>query len=198
LAEADENAEIDGDVDGNGGRVATESTLPAESMTGEWGEFLRFDDNMCYGVECLHGLRLMQWNVEWFDTLFATDTMFASGAKAQRLYRIAAVINDIQPDVLTLQEGPLNKARMELFVATFLDNRFLCFGGFDAGNQQCFILVRKNGPLQNPRLHVEADAYLQKQWSMDIQGDCALEQCQVRVGVWFLCGAFFFFFFFFL
>lgn len=96
---------------------------------------------------------------------------------ANLLGRIAAVIKELDPDVLTVQEGPSTLARMQLFVDEFLDGDYLVFGKPDPhSNQQLYALVRKNGPIENPRIFQEADEFLSKPWSFDISGNCTLEE----------------------
>lgn len=42
---------------------------------------------------------------------------------------------------------------MRLFVKTYLGDNFYVFGGIDGGQQRIYILVRKDGPVQNAADH---------------------------------------------
>ena len=41
---------------------------------------------------------------------------------------IAGAIDELDPDVLSIEEGPANSARMNEFIDKYLGGRFQCFG----------------------------------------------------------------------
>ena len=133
-------------------------------------------------------MRLMNWNIEWMNNWFVGNGQIAwrqahTGiADVQALaQRVANVILAIDPDVLTIQEGPSDPREMELFVNGFLVNQngqrlFEVFGGLDGGSQKIYALVKNGGNFQNPRL---ADDNLTnelfEEWLADVDGDANLE-----------------------
>jgi endonuclease/exonuclease/phosphatase family metal-dependent hydrolase len=58
--------------------------------------------------------------------------------------RVADVIKEIDPDLLAIQEGPSRKDEMELFIETYLEDRYQCEMGSDGGAQKIFVLYKKN------------------------------------------------------
>lgn len=106
-------------------------------------------------------MRILNWNIEWMNRWFVGNREVAfreshepSGIRdvAALCRRVASVIDALDPDVLTLQEGPSDRAEMLLFSDQYLlgaDNspRFEIFGGIDGGAQKIYILVKKDGAL---------------------------------------------------
>ncbi len=90
--------------------------------------------------------------------------------------RVGRVILDLDPDVLTLEEGPSDIREMQLFVSYYLDDSFDVFGGFDGGAQKIYALVKNDGGFGEPRIATDdLTQGLQEPWQADIDGDHRLE-----------------------
>ncbi len=90
--------------------------------------------------------------------------------------RVGRVILDLDPDVLTLEEGPSDIRELQLFVSYYLDDLFEAFGGFDGGAQKIYALVKKTGAFKDPRIPTDdLTQGLQQPWQADIDGDHRLE-----------------------
>jgi len=89
-------------------------------------------------------IKLTTWNIKWMNKLFVKDAAkFAAGPKiTQRLERIAAVIKDIDPDILGVEEGPKHKKQLKHFVRHHLDSAYDVFT-VSSGAQSNHALVRK-------------------------------------------------------
>lgn len=132
-------------------------------------------------------MRLMDWNIEWMNNWFVGGGQVAwrqshTGIADVRALaqRVANVITAVDPDVLTLQEGPSDTEEMSLFLGDFLSDAtgplYSAFGGLDGGAQKIYTLVKRNGTVSNPRL--AADPRTQQifnEWLADIDGDMFLE-----------------------
>jgi exonuclease III len=135
-------------------------------------------------------VRIVNWNIEWMNDWFVGEGSVAFRQDNRRrgitdvadlCRRVASVINNLNPDVLTIEEGPSDIREMELFVETYLidgqGNRlFDIFGGIDGGAQKIYTLVKKGGEFRNPI--IPADDFtlaLQDPWEADIDGDYQLE-----------------------
>jgi hypothetical protein len=131
------------------------------------------------------GVRIINWNIEWMNNWFV-----GGGDVALRMVhdrsgitsvddlcrRVGRVILDLDPDVLTLEEGPSDIREMQLFVSYYLDDSFDVFGGFDGGAQKIYALVKKDGGFINPRIATDGlTQELQEPWQADIDGDHRLE-----------------------
>ena len=133
-------------------------------------------------------MKLMNWNIEWMNNWFVGNGQVAWRAEhtgiadvAALAQRVANVITTIDPDVLTLQEGPSDPREMALFINDFLTNQggqplYDQFGGIDGKAQKIYILVKRAGTLVNPRLADDArTAELHNAWMADVAGDALLE-----------------------
>jgi hypothetical protein len=106
------------------------------------------------------GFRHLQWNIEWMDYLFGEDNDFRDKNKHADITdvddlcrRIAKVIISLNPDVISIEEGPSSKEKMEKFVKKYLNNSFEVLGGLERLTQQLYLLVRKNGPIKDAKIH---------------------------------------------
>lgn len=79
--------------------------------------------------------RFCSWNIEWMDYFFKDDLTFhVSNPKNgisdvnELCTKIALAITDINPDVISILEGPSSILRMDLFQKTYLKDSFECFG----------------------------------------------------------------------
>jgi len=135
-------------------------------------------------------VRIVNWNIEWMNDWFVGGGSVAFRQDNPRrgitdvadlCRRVASVISNLNPDVLTIEEGPSDIREMELFVETYLidgqGNR-LCdiFGGIDGGAQKIYTLVKKGGEFRNPVIPADdLTLALQEPWEADIDGDYQLE-----------------------
>lgn len=74
-------------------------------------------------------IRYANWNIEWMDRWFMSDSeFFESTSEISDVHglaqRVAEVIKQIDSDIISIQEGPSNGKRMQLFVDKFLDGRY--------------------------------------------------------------------------
>jgi len=133
-------------------------------------------------------IKVANWNIEWMNRWFTED-----GAGAPQLRRpeevsgvtdledlcrrVAAVIDTIDPDVLTVQEGPSRKSEMGLFVRTFLGDRFEIFGPAGKGQQKLYCLVRRDTTALGDihRITEEHDFDFEDAWDVDIDSDLVLD-----------------------
>ena len=124
-------------------------------------------------------MKIVNWNIEWMNNWFEGygqvgfrqdhPTKGISDV-ADLCRRVARVIKNLNPDVLTIEEGPSDIREMELFTDTYLidshDNKiFDVFGGIDGGAQKVYALVKKGGEFKNPALasyYLTLELYLQK------------------------------------
>jgi exonuclease III len=133
---------------------------------------------------------MVNWNIEWMNDWFVGGGSVAFRQDNPRrgitdvadlCGRVASVINNLNPDVLTIEEGPSDIREMELFVETYLidgqGNRlFDIFGGIDGGAQKIYTLVKKGGEFRNPVIPGDdVTLALQEPWEADIDGDYQLE-----------------------
>jgi exonuclease III len=135
-------------------------------------------------------MRVVNWNIEWMNDWFVGGGSVAfrkdnprTGVTdvADLCRRVANVINNLNPDVLTVEEGPSDIREMELFVETYLvdgqrNRLFDIFGGIDGGGQKIYTLVKKGGEFRNAVIPTDDFTLgLQDPWEADINGDYELE-----------------------
>ncbi len=132
-------------------------------------------------------MRLMDWNIEWMNNWFVGNGQIGwrishRGIESvQNLaQRVANVILSIDPDVLTIQEGPSDPREMDLFVDGFLTDSgqklYNTFGGVDGRAQKVYILVKQNGKLNNAQqVNDDLTSSMLEEWMADIDGDTFLE-----------------------
>lgn len=135
-------------------------------------------------------MRLLNWNIEWMNDWFVGGSQVAFRQShpgrgitdVQDLAkRVAGVIDEIDPDALTVQEGPSDPREMRLFTDQFLldpggEPRFEVFGGFDGRAQKIYILVKRGGLFTEARLaNDEATQSLDEAWESDVDGDLQIE-----------------------
>lgn len=128
-------------------------------------------------------MRLATWNIEWMNKWFEgqNPSRFIQNLPKNGITdiddlctRVANVIDDINSDVLTIQEGPSSKEEMNLFVDNYLSDtngpKYHVFGGIDGSRQRIFTLVKKTGQLQNPILSQTDFDKLKEEWDADVDG----------------------------
>lgn len=135
-------------------------------------------------------MRIVNWNVEWMNDWFVGERRVAFRQDnphrgitdvANLCKRVASVVNNLNPDILTIEEGPSDIREMELFVETYLNDGqrnifFDTFGGIDGRAQKIYTLVKRGGKFKNPAIATDAlTLELQEPWESDIDGDYHLE-----------------------
>ena len=135
-------------------------------------------------------MRIMNWNIEWMNNWFVgygelefkKDHPSSGITNIDKLCtRVANVIKSLDPDVLTIQEGPSDIREMKLFVDNYLtdaegDILFDVFGGIDGGAQKLYTLIKIKGKYKNYRIASdELTTALQEPWEADIDADNYLE-----------------------
>jgi len=102
-------------------------------------------------------MKLMDWNIESMNNWFVgggqvgwRDSHHGIASVSELVQRVANVIKSVDPDVLTLQEGPSDPREMALFINDFLLDAnghplFDAFGGLDGGAQKVYTFVKKQG-----------------------------------------------------
>jgi hypothetical protein len=136
-----------------------------KELTSEWEKLVR--------VKVDGAARFVQFNIEHMEAFFASDDAFAGDA-GEVSKRVAAVVGELDPDVLAIEEGPSSLARMRLFVGAYLRDGYECLGGFDGGSQRIYLLVKRNGLVSDAAVFGDMDAYLSQPWEFDVAGDCTL------------------------
>ncbi len=135
-------------------------------------------------------MRILNWNIEWMndwfvgggDVAFRPDNPRRSITDVAELcQRVANVMTNLDPDVLTIVEGPSDIREMILFAETFLSDEhsnelFHVIGGVDGGAQKVYALVKKGGAFRNPVMVSDSlTQALEEPWEVDIDGDFQLE-----------------------
>ena len=101
-------------------------------------------------------MKIMNWNIEWMNRWFSGNDNPVWGSRSLTAAearicatKAAAVITNIGPDLLCIQEGPSAKEEMDLFLAEFLSDAngplFDLIIGADGGAQKLYVLRRKTG-----------------------------------------------------
>ena len=133
-------------------------------------------------------MRLMDWNIEWMNNWFVGNRRLAWRESHRGIAdiealaeRVADVITSVDPDVLTIQEGPSDPREMNLFVDDFLSDangqpRFEVLGGLDGRAQKNYTLAKLGGAFSNLRLASDnLTQVLFNEWMADVDGDTYLE-----------------------
>lgn len=132
-------------------------------------------------------MKIMNWNVEWMNKWFSgndnpvwgSNSLSASRAQTCAA-KTAAVITDVAPDLLCVQEGPSAIAEMDLFLADFLSDAngpfFEMIIGSDGGAQKLYVLRRREGAfIAMDRAIDPLTQDLASPWDADVNGDMLLE-----------------------
>lgn len=132
-------------------------------------------------------MKIMNWNLEWMNNWFSGNENPRWGSRSLTAddarvcaAKAAAVINDIHPDLLCLQEGPSAMAEMDLFLADFLSNngvpQYEAIIGADGGAQKLYVLRRIDGLVAAmDRATDPVTESLADVWDADVNGDMMLE-----------------------
>ncbi|MFD1343585.1 endonuclease/exonuclease/phosphatase family protein [Litorisediminicola beolgyonensis] len=131
-------------------------------------------------------MKIVNWNIEWMNRWFSGNaspvwgsSSLNAAAAREAAGRAARVIAALEPDLLTLQEGPSAMAEMQLFLDLMTDQTGLSFEvlmGLDGGAQKLYALRRIGGRCESMdrATDVETQA-LQEGWPADVNGDLLLE-----------------------
>ena len=132
-------------------------------------------------------VRICSVNGEWMNDWFTPDAVpevkwrdeFTRDGQVndteQTAGRLAAMIRDIDPDVLAVEEGPSRLAELALFVRDHLADTYEYFLG-DSGAQQKLGLLYKPGAVDSAQLAPHAQvADLIEDWDADVDGDAVLD-----------------------
>jgi len=131
-------------------------------------------------------MKIANWNIEWMNRWFSADrddpelrpSHEISGVTDIKALcgRVARVIDDLEADVLTIQEGPSRLDEMELFVSQFLGNRYTVIGPAGKGQQKLFALIRNNGSARDAAAVEETGSVrFDKPFLVDVDGNLELE-----------------------
>ena len=135
-------------------------------------------------------MRILNWNIEWMNDWFVGGNAVAFRDSYERTgitdvadlcRRVAGVIKALDPDVVTIQEGPSDIREMLLFTENYLTDSsdlplFNVFGGFDGGAQKIYMFVRRNREFENPEIPGDSTTLgLAEPWEADVDGDLQLE-----------------------
>jgi exonuclease III len=130
-------------------------------------------------------MRLVNFNIEWMNDWFMGGNKVAFRQDNPRrgienvdalAKRVASLILSVDPDVLTIEEGPSDIREMQLFVSTYLCANNMpgydILGGIDGKSQKIYALVKKNGRLANAQLVKDLETNkLKGEWECDIDGN---------------------------
>lgn len=129
-------------------------------------------------------LKIVNWNVEWMNRWFTADDDGAARLRRSEevhgvtdlpdlCRRVAAVIDALAPDILTLQEGPSRKSELALFVRDFLGDRYAVHGPAGKGQQKLYALVaRASQQVRDVTRIVEEHGFdFEDAWEVDIDRD---------------------------
>lgn len=132
-------------------------------------------------------MKIMNWNIEWMNNWFSGNDNPVWGSNSLSANRArtcatkaAAVITDVAPDLLCIQEGPSAAAEMDLFLADFLSDAngpfFESIMGSDGGAQKLYVLRHRDGAFSAmDRVTDPLTQGLADLWDADVNGDMLLE-----------------------
>ena len=132
-------------------------------------------------------MRIVNWNIEWMNKWFSGNNNPSWGSRSldadeakMCAQKASAVINDLDPDLLCIQEGPSAQAEMNLFVDEFLSGPngplFEFIQGADGGAQKLYVFRKFGGKFDAMDLATDqATQDLAELWDADVNGDMLLE-----------------------
>jgi endonuclease/exonuclease/phosphatase family metal-dependent hydrolase len=132
-------------------------------------------------------LRICSINAEWMNDWFTPDSQPAAfrpqftrdgevNDTAETAGRLAAMIQEIQPDVVAIQEAPSRSAELGLFVQDFLADAFDYLLG-DSGGAQKLGLLYNPATVESAGLapHSEVQDLIDP-WDADVDGDAIIDE----------------------
>ena len=132
-------------------------------------------------------MKIVNWNIEWMNRWFSGNDRPEWGSRQLSAdeartcaARAAAVIDDLAPDLLCLQEGPSAMAEMRLFLTDFLSDGdgplYEPIIGHNGASQKLYALRRRGGDVAAMGTATDADTLdLMEVWDADVNGDMMLE-----------------------
>ncbi len=130
-------------------------------------------------------LVISSFNVEWMNDWFAGDDA-EGGIRFKETFkekdsgvivrteivatRVSQTIKKINPDILSIQEGPSRKEEMDLFINTYLDGQYSCDIGSDGRAQKIFFLYKKDKFDQVSKIETDYNP-----WGFDINSDFIID-----------------------
>jgi endonuclease/exonuclease/phosphatase family metal-dependent hydrolase len=131
-------------------------------------------------------MKIANWNIEWMNRWFSPDTEQPVLRPSEEISgvtdirdlaeRVARVIDGLEADVLTIQEGPSRRAEMRLFVSEFLGDRYSIIGPSGKGQQKLYALVRNGGPAEDPaRVDEPGSIRFEDPFMVDVDGNLELQ-----------------------
>ncbi len=127
-------------------------------------------------------MKIVNWNIEWMNRWFTGNDRPDWGSSEltpdqARIAagRAAAVIRDLAPDLVCIQEGPSSIEEMQLFIDGFLSGDdgppYEALIGFDGGAQKLYALRRVDGEVR-AMVHAEdpETLALRDDWEADVKG----------------------------
>ncbi|NNE51190.1 MAG: endonuclease [Sulfitobacter sp.] len=131
-------------------------------------------------------MKIVNWNIEWMNRWFSGNTSPSWGshslnatAAKEAAGRAARVIRALDPDLLTLQEGPSAREEMALFLDHMVSEggpEFEVIMGADGGAQKLYALRKVGGRCESFGLATDAlTESLRDVWLADVNGDLMLE-----------------------
>lgn len=133
-------------------------------------------------------MKIVNWNIEWMNRWFTGNatpvwgsTELSADAARSVAGRVARVIRALDPDVLSLQEGPSALAEMNLFLQEFLSGTagqplYEPLIGADGGAQKLYVLRKIGGKAVSVDYATDPlTEALRDGWQADVNGDLLLE-----------------------
>jgi endonuclease/exonuclease/phosphatase family metal-dependent hydrolase len=81
------------------------------------------------GIEEVKGMpdfKIATWNIEWMNRLFSGNLPKQDSTSQERFQQIKGAIENMDPDVLVIQEGPTEYQEMESFINAYLNGGYSC------------------------------------------------------------------------
>lgn len=142
-------------------------------------------------------MHIVNWNIEWMNNWFSGNrnpswgtrqpdddsprqgALFAHEAQ-EAAGRVANVIRALDPDLITVQEGPSSTEEMALFIADFLSDDdgplYDAMIGSDGRTQKMYALIKRDGAVETCDYATDASTQeLLDDWEADVDGDLLLE-----------------------
>lgn len=70
--------------------------------------------------------KLVTWNIEWMNNLFTDNRPKEDDDSKTRFDQISNAIKDLDPHILSIQEGPNDYEEMTAFINTYLSGNYEC------------------------------------------------------------------------
>jgi endonuclease/exonuclease/phosphatase family metal-dependent hydrolase len=132
-------------------------------------------------------IKIANWNIEWMNRWFSPDqqstvqfkTSAEAGFDVQELaLRVGKVIEQMEADFITIQEGPSRSSEMSLFVEKCLNDQYEIYGPIGKGQQKLFTLKKKASSIIEKVTLIEEEYGFDfaDMFYVDINGDLVLDK----------------------